>query len=305
MVDLVRSALYAGGKCWPHSRAAYGPVSLPTHVLCSPTGFTSRLYSPTEDVLLPAHHSLGLTNLVDRPTSEAAELSRVELRLGVPVLLEKIRRTRPRMVCFVGKGIWDQFEMVVKRAVRRKGEGVGLREPEGMGSVRLVKIEEEDLNLQRMETSPAPGDGPTTPPASPLRSIRKTEIITPSKGSQATPSRSKTLGAPINQRSPKSRSANAPFDWDRPRDFKVTHEEGARVTLFWVVPSTSGLERTPVRHPFVGNVSGISNASAMILIITSFTSPHFLPASDKNSLHTLHTSIDGSRCWKPVRWTLI
>jgi hypothetical protein len=47
---------------------------------------------------------------------QAAELSAHEMRLAVPSLLEKLKRYRPGLVCFVGKGIWDKFEDIVRKA---------------------------------------------------------------------------------------------------------------------------------------------------------------------------------------------
>ncbi|MEA2422141.1 MAG: double-stranded uracil-DNA glycosylase, partial [Thermoleophilaceae bacterium] len=49
------------------------------------SGFTDRLLSPSEDGLLPSY-GLGITNLVDRPTRAADELSPGELRAGAEAL---------------------------------------------------------------------------------------------------------------------------------------------------------------------------------------------------------------------------
>lgn len=55
--------------------------------------------------------------------------------------------------------------------------------------------------------------------------------------------------ASTSQGSQKSKSANArpAFQWDQPRPYRVahgpSHGEGFQNTLFWVVPSTSGLVR--------------------------------------------------------------
>jgi len=47
-----------------------------------------------------------LTNLVDRPSIEQAELSRAEMVASVPTFLDKVRKWRPGMVCFVGRSMW-------------------------------------------------------------------------------------------------------------------------------------------------------------------------------------------------------
>ncbi|KLT45360.1 DNA glycosylase, partial [Cutaneotrichosporon oleaginosum] len=71
------------------------------------SGLTPRLLSPEEDSTLPSAYRYGLTNLVDRPTAEQNELSPAEMRAAVLPLVRKFRAYRPRVVCFVGKKIWD------------------------------------------------------------------------------------------------------------------------------------------------------------------------------------------------------
>ncbi|KAF9976867.1 hypothetical protein BGZ73_007575 [Actinomortierella ambigua] len=64
---------------------------------------------PRDDHTLPARFQLGLTNLVDRPSRSGAELSNTEARAAAPILMAKIRKYRPRFVCFVSKQAWDMF----------------------------------------------------------------------------------------------------------------------------------------------------------------------------------------------------
>ncbi|KAI0765440.1 uracil-DNA glycosylase-like protein [Fomes fomentarius] len=73
---------------------------------------TERLLSPSEDGTMPANYRIGLTNLVERPSAQAAELANSEFTDGVPGLLRKIVGRRPRIVCFVGKAIWESFILV-------------------------------------------------------------------------------------------------------------------------------------------------------------------------------------------------
>jgi double-stranded uracil-DNA glycosylase len=56
-----------------------------------------------------AEFELALTNLCPRPTRAAAELTRAELERGRRVLARKIRRLHPRVVAFVGVGIYRDF----------------------------------------------------------------------------------------------------------------------------------------------------------------------------------------------------
>ncbi|KAF9474451.1 DNA glycosylase [Pholiota conissans] len=92
------------------------------------SGLTSRKLDPREDFKLPEEFSIGITNLVERPTAEQSELSRKEQVDGVPRLLDKIAQYRPRIVCFVGLGIADIFRANVteKKATKTKTD-IGLQ----------------------------------------------------------------------------------------------------------------------------------------------------------------------------------
>ncbi|WP_409270279.1 mismatch-specific DNA-glycosylase [Neobacillus sp. SCS-31] len=69
---------------------------------------TPRLYKPEEDWLLPEIR-LGLTNIVERPTRAADEITKEEYSQGRVALNEKIKTCRPLIVCYVGKGVYQQF----------------------------------------------------------------------------------------------------------------------------------------------------------------------------------------------------
>lgn len=64
-------------------------------------GFTDRLLRPDEEYEL-LERGYGITNLVERATLAADELSRAELRAGGVVLLRKVKRDRPRTVAILG-----------------------------------------------------------------------------------------------------------------------------------------------------------------------------------------------------------
>ena len=79
-----------GNRFWPALHAA---------------GFTPRLFHPSEnDRLLELGY--GLTNLVNRGTAAADELSAAELVQGGKRLAKKIKLFRPRAVAFVGLGAY-------------------------------------------------------------------------------------------------------------------------------------------------------------------------------------------------------
>ena len=71
------------------------------------SGCTDERLKPEQDVDLPRLYSMGNTNIVERPSKDAAELSKAEMTEGTPILEEKFRKYRPEAVCIVGKGIWE------------------------------------------------------------------------------------------------------------------------------------------------------------------------------------------------------
>ncbi|KAA1475236.1 DNA glycosylase [Dentipellis sp. KUC8613] len=132
------------------------------------SGLTSRLLPATEDYTLPVLFNLGLTNLVDRPSAEAAELSREEMSLSVPSILRKIQLHRPRIICFVGKGIWQAVERVLKKSAVypevKVEEGASAEDEKpavptkGKGKAKAKKKSDPDagLGLQPLKVVHAP-----------------------------------------------------------------------------------------------------------------------------------------------------
>jgi double-stranded uracil-DNA glycosylase len=70
------------------------------------SGFTEREWLPEEDARLP-EVGLGITNIVDRVSARADELSRDELRAGAAQLEEKIARFAPEAVAVLGMGAYQ------------------------------------------------------------------------------------------------------------------------------------------------------------------------------------------------------
>ena len=66
-------------------------------------GFTPRLFSPFEGALL-LDLKFGITNVVERATARADELTDDELRAGGKRLEAKVKRWRPTVVAFVSIG---------------------------------------------------------------------------------------------------------------------------------------------------------------------------------------------------------
>ncbi|KAK9437608.1 uracil DNA glycosylase superfamily protein [Metarhizium brunneum] len=100
------------------------------------SGVTPRRCYAEEDRDMPALYSLGLTNIVARPTRNGSELSKAEMDDGVALLEQKARTYRPESMCVVGKSIWESIWRV------RHGSNVGKQfrygwqdEGENMGAV--------------------------------------------------------------------------------------------------------------------------------------------------------------------------
>lgn len=74
--------------------------------LLAEAGLTPRLLRPEEGPAVLPTLGIGSTNLVGRVTATAAELSRAELRDGVPRVAAVVARCRPRAVAYTGKGVW-------------------------------------------------------------------------------------------------------------------------------------------------------------------------------------------------------
>jgi len=93
-----------GNRFWPALHAA---------------GFTPRLLHPSEqDELLAAGY--GITNLVNRATATAEEVSPDEFVAGRRRLAAKVRKYRPRAVAFLGVGAFCQAFGLKKAAIGRQ-----------------------------------------------------------------------------------------------------------------------------------------------------------------------------------------
>lgn len=71
-------------------------------------GLTPRKYKPEEDGEL-LKLGYGFTNIVARPTRTAAEITKEEYRAGRLRLMNVIEQYRPKVACFVGKGVYEQY----------------------------------------------------------------------------------------------------------------------------------------------------------------------------------------------------
>ncbi|XP_018301512.1 G/T mismatch-specific thymine DNA glycosylase [Mycetomoellerius zeteki] len=79
------------------------------------SGLTPRLVSFEEDYKL-LQYSIGLTNIVERPTRSAADLKRTELKEGSKVVEEKLKLFKPRIAVFNGKCIYEVFAHITTKS---------------------------------------------------------------------------------------------------------------------------------------------------------------------------------------------
>jgi TDG/mug DNA glycosylase family protein len=96
--------------------------------LLQTSGFTGSVLTPAEQHGLPAL-GMGITNLVERVTATASEVTAAELRAGAVLLETKVERLSPRCVALLGLQAY-------RTAFRRPGATIG-PQPELLGPARL------------------------------------------------------------------------------------------------------------------------------------------------------------------------
>jgi TDG/mug DNA glycosylase family protein len=91
-------------------------------------GFTPRVFSPYEEQELLTL-GIGITNMVDRATATADQLTNEELIAGAGPLTRKVKRYKPTFAAFVGMGA---FRVAFGRPTARVGE-----QPDRIGETRV------------------------------------------------------------------------------------------------------------------------------------------------------------------------
>src|SRR5688572_18510438 len=125
---------YAGNHFWP---------------LLYASGLLPEPLTFAEDARV-LEYGIGLTNLCDRTSREANELSREEMAAGAASLRAKLELYRPAVVCFNGMGIYEAFVPQLRtndlsqdgvgamsRVATRAATGAVTREP---GAPRRTRI---------------------------------------------------------------------------------------------------------------------------------------------------------------------
>ncbi|WON76490.1 G/U mismatch-specific DNA glycosylase [Serratia sp. UGAL515B_01] len=115
-------------------------------------GFTERLLSPEEERHL-LDTGCGITMLVERPTVEASELARNELRAGGESLKEKILQYQPLALAILGKQAFSNAFGIRKVAWGRQELMLGKTEvwvlpnPSGLNRATLEQLAESYREL--------------------------------------------------------------------------------------------------------------------------------------------------------------
>lgn len=72
------------------------------------SGLTPRKFTAEEDGRL-LDLGYGMTNIVARPTKAADEITKEEYKAGKDELIQKIIHYKPKIICFVGKGVYQEY----------------------------------------------------------------------------------------------------------------------------------------------------------------------------------------------------
>jgi double-stranded uracil-DNA glycosylase len=118
-------------------------------------GFTDRLLAPDEEAEL-LRRGLGITNLVDRATAGAADLTPEELRAGGRLLAAKVHSARPSVVAVLGVGAYRTAFARPRATVGPQPDAIGgvpawvLPNPSGLNAhYQLPDLAEAFAELRR------------------------------------------------------------------------------------------------------------------------------------------------------------
>ncbi len=110
------------------------------------SGLTPRKYKPEEGHCL-LDLGFGLTNIVDRPTRAAADINPTEYARGREMLKDKINKYRPRVVCYVGKGVYQAYsnKKLISWGLQPWQMVAGVDDFVAPSSSGLVRIKDADI----------------------------------------------------------------------------------------------------------------------------------------------------------------
>jgi TDG/mug DNA glycosylase family protein len=91
---------------------------------------------PIHDEMLP-RFGIGLTDVVKRPSGNAAELTSADFQRWAPLLLEKLRRYRPQVVGFHGLTAYRPFLQIALKSDYQPSLGP---QPQAIGRTRIYVV---------------------------------------------------------------------------------------------------------------------------------------------------------------------
>lgn len=109
-------------------------------------GVTQRKYDASEDAKL-LDIGYGFTNIVQRPTKAADEITKEEYKEGREILKKKVEQLKPKVVCYVGKGVYQQYSglKVIEWGRQTKGFVPGVIDFVAPSSSGLVRMKMEEI----------------------------------------------------------------------------------------------------------------------------------------------------------------
>jgi len=73
------------------------------------SGIVNQRLVPEDDESMRERFKIGFTELVMRPTKGIEEIPAIEMQENVPRLINTINEYNPKVLCLVGRGIWDSI----------------------------------------------------------------------------------------------------------------------------------------------------------------------------------------------------
>lgn len=126
------------------------------------SGLTPIQVKAEDDATL-IQYGYGSTNICDRPSKSANELTRDEFREGRRILQQKLEHYRPRVACYMGIGVYREFTGLknIKQGLQSGSAVPGIKDfvissPSGLnripiaeqlGYYRQLKILLDDLSI--------------------------------------------------------------------------------------------------------------------------------------------------------------
>ena len=106
--------LFVGFNPSPASTAAghpYAHRSNRFYKILYSSALTPVLHLPSDSRHMRQLYGYGFTNIVARTTQRADELTKEDYDGGRQILIRKLHRYRPKIVCFVGKTVYHKYSL--------------------------------------------------------------------------------------------------------------------------------------------------------------------------------------------------